>query len=85
VAGAVGGAQHDGEVRDRAVRDGVDHLGAVLDDAVLLVLLADHVAGRVLQEHQRGVAELASWMNCAAFSDSSLNSTPAALASTPTG
>ena len=37
------------------LRDGVDHLGAVLDDAALLELLADHVAGGVLQEHQRRV------------------------------
>jgi hypothetical protein len=28
----------------------------VLDDAALLVLLADHVAGGVVQEQQRGVA-----------------------------
>src|ERR1039458_4835794 len=37
-----------------AVRHRVDHLRAVLDDAALLVGLADHVAGGVLQEHQRG-------------------------------
>jgi len=42
-------------VGDRRVADGVDHLGAVLDDAVLLVGLADHVAGGVLQEDQRRV------------------------------
>ena len=49
-------ARHvDREVRHRAVGDGVDHLGAVLDDPALLVLGADHVAGGVLQEDQRGV------------------------------
>jgi hypothetical protein len=42
-------------VRHGAVRDSVDHLGAVLDDPALLVLGADHVAGGVLQEHQRRV------------------------------
>jgi hypothetical protein len=35
---------------------GVHHLGAVLGDAALLVLLADHEAGDVLQEHQRDPA-----------------------------
>ena len=34
------------------VADRVDHLGAVLDDPALLVLLADHVAGGVVQEQQ---------------------------------
>ena len=38
-----------------AVGDGVDHHRAVLDDPALLVLLADHVAGGVVQEEQRGV------------------------------
>ena len=55
VAGAVRGPEHDGEVRHRRVGDGVDHHRAVLDDAALLVLLADHVAGGVLQEQQRRV------------------------------
>ncbi len=41
--------------RDAAVGHGVDHLRAVLDDAALLVVLADHVAGGVLQEQQRDV------------------------------
>ena len=38
-----------------AVGDRVDHHRAVLDDPALLVLLADHVAGGVVQEEQRGV------------------------------
>ena len=61
VAGAVRGADVDGQVRHRRVRHRVDHQGAVLDDAVLLVLAAHHVAGGVLQEQQRraaGVGEL---------------------------
>ena len=55
VAGAVGRTHDHAEVRDGGVGDGVDHLGAVLDDPALLVVLADHVAGRVVQEQQRGV------------------------------
>ena len=55
VAGTERGADVDREVGNGAVRDGVDHLGAVLDDPALLVGLADHVAGRVLQEDEGGV------------------------------
>ena len=55
VAGAERGRHVDGQVRDRGVGHRVDHLRAVLDDAALLVAGADHVAGRVLQEHQRRV------------------------------
>ena len=55
VAGAVGGAHHERQVRDGGVGDRVDHHRAVLDDPALLVLLADHVAGGVLQEQQRRV------------------------------
>ena len=55
VPGPVGRAHDHREVRHRGVGHGVDHLGAVLDDAGLLVLLADHVAGGVLQEEQRRV------------------------------
>ena len=55
VPGAVRRAHDHREVRDGAVADRVDHLGAVLDDAALLVLPADHVAGGVVQEQQRGV------------------------------
>ncbi len=40
---------------DGAVGDGVDHLGAFLDDAALLEALADDVAGGVLQEDQGSV------------------------------
>ena len=55
VARAVGRTHDHGEVRHGAVGDGVDHLCAVLDDAALLVVRADHVAGGVVQEEQRGV------------------------------
>ena len=73
------------EVGDLRVGDGVDHLGAVLDDAALLVLLAHHVARGVLEEQQRHVDLVASWMNWVALLASSLNSTPRWLASTPIG
>ena len=43
------------EVRDLRVRDRVDHQRAVLDDPALLVVLADHEAGRVVQEDERHV------------------------------
>ncbi len=52
VARAVGRPDVDREVGDRRVGDGVDHHRPVLDDAPLLVLLADHVARRVLEEQQ---------------------------------
>ena len=39
-------------MRHRRVRHRVDHQRAVLDDACLLVLLAHHVTGRVVQEQQ---------------------------------
>ena len=55
VAGAVRGPDVDREVRDPAVGHRVDHLRAGLDDAALLVLGPDHVAGGVLQEQQRDV------------------------------
>ena len=55
VAGSVGRAHDDGQVGHRAVGHGIDHLGAVLDDPGLLVVLSHHVAGGVLQEHQRRV------------------------------
>ena len=55
VAGAVAVAQDDRDVGHHRVRHGVDHLRAVLDDAALLEVLADHVAGDVLQEYQRDV------------------------------
>ena len=42
-----------GELRDGRGGDGVDHLGAVLDDAVLLVFGADDIAGGVLKIDQR--------------------------------
>ena len=42
-------------MRHGRVGDGVDHHRPVLDDPALLVLLADHVAGGVLEEQQRRV------------------------------
>ena len=50
VARAVARASHDRDRGYRGVRDRVDQLRAVLDDAFLLDLLADHEAGDVLQE-----------------------------------
>ena len=55
VAGAVGAAHHQRQLRHAGVGDGVDHLRAGLDDPALLVVGADDVAGRVLQEEQRRV------------------------------
>src|SRR6185295_102416 len=46
-------ADDHGELRDRGTRDGRDHLRAILRDAGVLVLLADHEAGDVLQEYER--------------------------------
>src|SRR5690606_17837451 len=59
VAGAEAAADHHGELGHMAAGHGGDHLGAVLGDAGVLVLLADHEAGDVLQEHQRDVALVA--------------------------
>src|SRR5205823_2633670 len=53
VAGTEAAADHDGDLRHRGVGDGLDHLGAVLDDAAALGLGADHVAGGVLQIDDR--------------------------------
>ena len=52
VTRAVGGADQQRDVRDGRVRHGVDHHRAVLDHPAFLVLLADHVAGGVVQEQQ---------------------------------
>ena len=52
VPGAVGAAHLERQVRHRAVRDRVHHQRAVLDDAALLVTLADHVARHVLDEDE---------------------------------
>ena len=61
VAGAVGLADHDGDLRHRRPRDRVEHLRPVADDPGVLDLRADHEAGHVLEEDQRdreGVAEV---------------------------
>ncbi len=47
------------QMGDPRVGDGVDHLGAVLDDAALLVVLAHHVARGVLEEQQGHVGLVA--------------------------
>src|SRR5690606_6908965 len=52
VAGAEAAADDHGELRHVRAGDGGDHLGAVAGDPGVLVLLADHEAGDVLQEHQ---------------------------------
>ena len=62
VAGAVGGASDDGDVRHRGVGHRVDHLGAVLGDAALLEVRADDVAGDVVQE-QQGHVDLVAQLN----------------------
>ena len=85
VAGAVGGAEQHRQVRHRQLVTALIIIAPCLMMPRLLVLLADHVAGRVVQEQQRGIGRLASWMNWVAFCDSSLNSTPRALARMPTG
>ena len=64
LAGAVGAAAHgvvscaeaaaddDGEFGDGGTGDGGDHLGAILSDAGVFVLAADHEAGDVLEEEE---------------------------------
>ena len=52
VAGAVRVAHDHGELGDDGVRDGADHLGAVLDDAAVLGARAHHEARHVLHEHE---------------------------------
>jgi hypothetical protein len=56
VAGAEAAADQHGELGHLGGGDGGDHLGAVLGDAAVLVLAADHEAGDVLQEDQRNAA-----------------------------
>src|SRR5690606_34743768 len=56
VAGAEAAADDHGELGHVRAGDGGDHLRPVLGDAGLFVLLADHEAGDVLQEHQRDAA-----------------------------
>src|SRR5664280_369871 len=61
VAGAVGLAEHDGDLGDGRVRRGIEHLGSVADDPGLLDLGADHEAGHVHQVDEGdsvGVAEV---------------------------
>ena len=59
VPGPVTGADHEGHMRHRRVRDGVDELGAVLDDPALLVARAHHESGDVLHEEDRRVDPVA--------------------------
>ena len=61
VAGAETAADDHGELRHVRTRHGRDHLGPVLGDAGVFILLADHEAGDVLQEHQRDVALVAQF------------------------
>ena len=56
VAGAVGAADDEGELRHARVGHRLDHLRAVLDRAAALGHRADHVAGGVLQEDERRAA-----------------------------
>jgi hypothetical protein len=59
VAGAVGLAQHDGDLRHGRVGDRVEHLRAVADDAAGLDLRADHEAGHVHEEDERDAERVA--------------------------
>src|SRR4028118_2106265 len=56
---ARGAAEGAGSLRPVGVGDGRDELRAVLGDAAVLVLLADHEAGDVLQEDERYAARAA--------------------------
>src|SRR5258706_7818647 len=56
VARAERAADDHGELRHLRARDRRHHLGAVLGDAAVLVLLAHHEAGDVLQEEERNAA-----------------------------
>src|SRR5690242_12968570 len=53
VAGAVRLAQHHGDLGNRRVGRGIEHLGAVADDPGLLDLGPHHEPRHVHQEHQR--------------------------------
>jgi hypothetical protein len=62
----------------------VHHLGAVLGDAAVLVLAADHEAGDVLQEQQRDLALAAQLDEVRGLERALENRTPL-LATMPTG
>ena len=62
VAGAERAARDDGELGHVGARDCGHELGAVPRDPALLVLLADHEAGDVLEEDERDPALAASSM-----------------------
>src|SRR5450432_4834061 len=53
IAGAEAAADDDGEFGHVGAGDRRDHLRSILGDAGLLVFLADHESGDVLQEDQR--------------------------------
>src|SRR5712691_1384172 len=59
VAGPEAAPDDDGELRHLRVGHRVHHLGPILRDAALLVLLAHDEARDVLQEHQRHLAQAA--------------------------
>ena len=59
VAGAVGLAQHDRDLRDGGVRGRVQHLRAVADDPRLLDLGPDHEPGDVHQVDERDAERVA--------------------------
>ncbi len=59
VAGAERAADDDGELGHVRAGHGRDHLGTILGNAGLLVLLSDHEAGDVLKENQWDIALIA--------------------------
>ena len=61
VSSAKGPANDDGELGDRRVGDGVDHLRPVLGDSSSLVLFSNHEASDVLKKDQRQPARLAKF------------------------
>ena len=56
VTGSVAPADHDGQLGHVRTRNGPDHLRAVLRDAALLRLRADHVPGDVHEEQEGDLA-----------------------------
>jgi hypothetical protein len=59
VGAAVGLARDDRDLRDRGLGEGVEELGAVLDDAAELLRRAGQEAGHVDERHQRDVEAVA--------------------------
>ena len=89
VGAAVGLARDHGDLRHGGLGERVEQLGAVADDAAVLLLGPGRKPGHVLEGDERDVEAVAEAHEARAFTDASMSSEPAStagwLATMPTG